>query len=243
MCGRFILIQEANSLKKHFGADFPEEARYRPSYNISPGQKTVVITGDFPKMLRMLRFGLFSNELPINEIHVNIRPEEDGIKANGLDYHEGTSIFDDPVYGNLMRMHRCLVPADAYIEFPEGSKFNKPYVIYLRNKVRPFTLAGIWNEAFLPDSNEAIRSFSILTTSPNRLVARLHSSRMPVIFHREDEERWLCDSTPQEELSALMKPYPAELMNGYPIAPTIINPKANDPGLIHPAGPRIFPEG
>jgi hypothetical protein len=31
-------------------------------------------------------------------------------------------------------------------------------------------------------------------------------------------------------------------MNAYPIAPTIKNPGADDPGLIHPAGQRLMPE-
>jgi len=43
-------------------------------------------------------------------------------------------------------------------------------------------------------------------------------------------------------LTRLLVPYPGELMNAYPIAPTIKNPRADDPGLIHPAGQRIMPE-
>ncbi|WP_255454164.1 hypothetical protein [Prolixibacter sp. NT017] len=40
----------------------------------------------------------------------------------------------------------------------------------------------------------------------------------------------------------MLQPFPAEHMNAYPIAPTIKNPQADDPGLIHPAGPRLLSE-
>jgi hypothetical protein len=40
----------------------------------------------------------------------------------------------------------------------------------------------------------------------------------------------------------MLQSYPTDRMNAYPIAPTIKNPKADDPGLIHPAGPRLEAE-
>ncbi len=103
-------------------------------------------------------------------------------------------------------------------------------------------MAGIWDVWSNPDSGELFHSFAIVTTYPNQLVARLPYHRMPVILFREDEAGWLSKDASPRELSLLMKPYPAELMNGFPIAPTIRNPLANDPGLIHPVGPRIFTE-
>ena len=71
---------------------------------------------------------------------------------------------------------------------------------------------------------------------------KIQHHRSPVILHRSDEKKWLSDSLPLSEVTRLLNPYPGELMNAYPIAPTIKNPRADDPGLIHPAGERIMIE-
>ena len=71
---------------------------------------------------------------------------------------------------------------------------------------------------------------------------KIQNHRSPVILHRGDEKHWLSDTTPLSDVTRLLVPYPGELMNAYPIAPTIKNPGANDPGLIHPAGQRLMAE-
>lgn len=242
MCGRFILIQDAISLKNRFQTDIPEGVSLKPSYNISPGQNTVVITGERPHELQLYRFGLTPSWAQKPMLLINVRSEGDNNPNNDPDYSGEMAIFNKPAFRKPILSQRCLIPADAYIEGTTTEKLNKPYVIYLRNKVRPFAFAGIWDEWKHPETGELIHSFAILTTFPNRLVARIPHHRMPVILSRENEARWLSKELSTDELSAMMQPYPAELMNGYPIAPTIKNPRANDPGLIHPAGPRIFAE-
>jgi putative SOS response-associated peptidase YedK len=87
-----------------------------------------------------------------------------------------------------------------------------------------------------------IYSFAIITTVANDLMQKIQHHRSPVILHREDEKNWLSNSLPLSEVTRLLVPYPGELMNAYPIAPTIKNPRADDPGLIHPAGQRLMPE-
>ena len=42
------------------------------------------------------------------------------------------------------------------------------------------TMAGLW-EAWNPPAGERVRSFTIITTAPNELCARLHN-RMPAIL-------------------------------------------------------------
>ncbi len=243
MCGRFILIQDAISLKNRFKLEIPEGLDLRPSYNISPGQKTAVITDERPHELQLYRFRLTPSWAQKPVLLINARSEGDNNPTDDPEFSGEMGIFNKPSFRKPIRSQRCLIPADAFIEGTVKEKLDKPFVIYLRNKVRPFAFAGIWDEWKHPESGELIRSFAILTTFPNRLMARIPHNRIPVILHRENEKRWLANGLSTEELSSMMVPYPAELMNGYPIAPTIKNPRANDPGLIHPAGPRIFTEG
>ncbi len=242
MCGLFILIQDANSLKDRFRAELPGETSLQPSYNISPGQRTAVITGDRPNEIQLFHFGLTPHDALKPVLLIEARSEGEKNPTDDPDYTGELGIFNVPAFRKPIHSNRCLILADAYIEGTPDARLNRPFLIYLRNKIRPFAMAGIWDVWSNPDSGELFHSFAIVTTYPNQLVARLPYHRMPVILHREDEARWLSKDASQKELSAMMKPYPAELMNGFPIAPTIRNPLANDPGLIHPVGPRIFTE-
>lgn len=242
MCGRFILIQDAISLKNRFKLDVTEGLDLSPSYNISPGQKTAVITGEKPKELQLYRFGLTPHWAQKPMLLINARSEGDNNPGDDPYYNGPMAIFDKPAFRKPIRTQRCLIPADAYIEGTTNEKLDKPYVIYLRNKVRPFSFAGIWDTWDNPGTGEKIFSFAILTIFPNQLITKLPHHRMPVILSGEDEAGWLSRDLSSEELSKLMKPYPAELMNGYPVNPVIKNPRTNDAGSIQPTGPRIISE-
>lgn len=242
MCGRFILIQDAISLKNRFKLEIPEGLDLQPSYNISPGQKTAVITNERPNELQLYRFGLTPHWSQKPMLLINARSEGDNNPGDDPDFSGPMAIFDKPAFRKPIRTQRCLVPADAFLEGTTKEKLDKPFVIYLRNKVRPFAFAGIWDLWENPGTGEKIHSFAILTTRPNQLMAKLPHHRMPVILSRENEGRWLSSDMAYDDLSSMMIPYPAELMNGYPVASAIKNPKLNSPGLIEPTGPRIFPE-
>ena len=70
--------------------------------------------------------------------------------------------------------------------------------------------------------------------NPNPLVEPIHD-RMPVILHPRDYTKWL-DESPQtpDALKPLIKPFPADRMDAYPVSP-LVNKPANDmPELVVP---------
>jgi putative SOS response-associated peptidase YedK len=89
----------------------------------------------------------------------------------------------------------------------KGQKAKQPYAIAMKDG-SPFGIAGIWENWRDPASGEWIRTFAILTTDANVLVADIHD-RMPVILSRSDYGRWLGDEPDPRDL---MRPFPAELM-------------------------------
>jgi putative SOS response-associated peptidase YedK len=89
----------------------------------------------------------------------------------------------------------------------------------------------LWENWHSPE-NEEIHSCTIITCEPNSLLAQIHN-RMPVILDRNNCWEWLADK-PEKELSELLKPYPAEAMNGYPVGQSVNNPRVDDPSLIKP---------
>ena len=65
-------------------------------------------------------------------------------------------------------------------------------------------------------------------------MASIHN-RMPAILLREEEDAWLDpDQTESTTLQRLLAPYPAALMEAYPIAPAINNPRSDYADLVKP---------
>ena len=78
----------------------------------------------------------------------------------------------------------------------------------------PFGIGGLWENWKNPTSGEWVRTFAIITTDANELVAEIHD-RMPLILASGDYTRW-----PSEEPNPrdLMRPFPAEPMRMWPIS-------------------------
>jgi putative SOS response-associated peptidase YedK len=94
-------------------------------------------------------------------------------------------------------------------------------------------LAGLW-ETWRSPTGERVRSFAIITTTPNELCAELHN-RMPVVLGRETWSAWLGEVPADvRQLNALLVPCPSEEMTCWPISPRVGNVKNNDPSLIEP---------
>jgi len=95
------------------------------------------------------------------------------------------------------------------------------------------TLAGLW-ETWRSPAEETVRSFTIITTTPNELCAPIHD-RMPVILAPEVWPEWLGEEAVEEAaLKGLLGPYPPELMTLWPVDKRVGNVKNNDPSLIEP---------
>jgi hypothetical protein len=71
---------------------------------------------------------------------------------------------------------------------------------------------------------------------------KLPHHRSPVILDRKHEAKWLNTDLPLADVTKLLKPYPADLMNAYPVDPAIKNPRAEGVDLLKPIGERIVPE-
>ena len=58
----------------------------------------------------------------------------------------------------------------------------------------------------------------------------------------EDEGLWLRIKTPLSEILNMLNPYPANLMNAYPISPGIVDRGLNDISLVQPVGEPVYQE-
>jgi putative SOS response-associated peptidase YedK len=105
----------------------------------------------------------------------------------------------------------------------------------------PFAFAGLWDRWKDP-AGGFLESFTIVTTTPNQLTSAIHN-RMPAILRPQDYDLWLshppvekhAPRLPQFELLALLRPYPAELMQAREAHPDVGNVRNNHPGLLNSA--------
>jgi putative SOS response-associated peptidase YedK len=230
----FILASDFKRIESRFSmAKLPELVDYTPSYNISPGDKCYIINNNQTKEILLFDFGLCVN----GEVMAFVRAEGDRNAEDNSNYKGSKAIFLKPEFNRLIRYQRCLVLGDAFVV---GIDENKPHLVYLRDKKRPFAFAGIWDR--LKTTDGEFYSFAIITTTANPLVAQLGFNRMPVILLNEDESTWLRTSAQLSDILSMLSPYPANLMNAYSISTKIVDKMLNDISLIQPTGNKVYQE-
>ena len=67
-------------------------------------------------------------------------------------------------------MEDCPVPSCTMSPSIKGQKAKQPYAIAMKDGA-PFGIAGIWENWKEPASGEWVRTFAIITTDANELVA------------------------------------------------------------------------
>jgi len=95
--------------------------------------------------------------------------------------------------------------------------------------------AGIYSD-LAPDDKQSNRSYSIITTSPNKVMEKIHD-RMPVILHASEFHDWLNpDNEDPNFLTDFLRPYPDDGLNEYIVSKAVGNVRNNDESLIQKTG-------
>jgi putative SOS response-associated peptidase YedK len=136
-----------------------------------------------------------------------------------------------PMFRDAYGQRRCILPVDGFFEWKaiKGQKAKQPYAIAMKD-ASPFGLGGLWENWKEPISGEWIRTFAIITTDANELVAEIHD-RMPLILAPADYVRWLSDEPDPHDL---MRPFPAEPMRMWPISTRVNKPENDEPSILDP---------
>lgn len=220
MCGRFSLGL-VYGFSTRFGV--PEEPKIVPSFNIAPFQQIPVIVRESPNSLRWMRWGLVPHWA---------KGEEFGLKLINV---RSESALEKPMFKPMLRSQRCLIPATGFYEWQKQGVKKRPFNFRLKGE-EYFAMAGIY-DVWKKEGHELI-TCSILTTQANEEVSKVHD-RMPVILPRSLEDIWLTKGTLSEDvLRKIMSPFPATLMESYPVSDTVNDARVNDPGMVIPLNQR-----
>ncbi len=219
MCGRFT-IGEIKDLMTRFSIEEPVADMPRPRYNVAPTQSSPVVVRKSPNRLVMMRFGLipfWAKDLKIGSRLINARAE---------------TVAERPAFRAALKDRRCLVPTTGFYEWKGGESGKTPYFARLKDD-KLFAMAGLFDRWRAP-SGEEVHSFTIITTTANDLLSEVHE-RMPVILSREDEGTWLrSGALDNEERERLLRPFPSERMETYPVSRQVNDLSKDSEDLIRP---------
>lgn len=231
MCGRFAQAQQIDALRVAF--DLQHLLPVYPSFNISPGR---IIAG-----VRATTPVLTDNNGPRPEPERELAPMLWGLVPMwSSDPMSGPRPFnaraetaaEKPTFRNAIKRRRCLIPAQGYYEWHKRERARQPYYFTLRSSAL-FGMAGLW-ERWNGADGSVLDSCTILTVAPNALAAAVHD-RMPAIIAPGDYARWLAPFPMQPgTLADMLKPWPAEDMQSWPVSARVGNVAEDDAALIEP---------
>lgn len=222
MCGRFTSSQRREQIGERFEVAVPETVQ--PRFNVAPAQRILGVrldeTGE--RQATWLRWGLLPHWA-----------KDDRVAFKMLNAKAET-LIEKPAYRGLLAKKRVLIPADGFYEWrvsPVDGK--KEPIRFTLHDDELFAFAGLWTSRVDETSGEIIESTTVITCSPNELVAPVHN-RMPVILDRELEQAWLDPACSREEALTFLRPYPAELMVSSLASRRVNSVRNDDATLLEP---------
>ncbi len=227
MCGRYTLTNpDPVKLRQRFmlgeSAEVPE---VEPRYNVAPTDAVLAVRRDDEgaREAGRLRWGLVPGrwaEKRSGRPLINARAE---------------GLTGQPAFRESFAGRRCLIPADGFFEWRRDENGTLPFWISLADG-ELFAFAGIWAElparASGPDG-EMLHSCAIVTTEPNGLIRPIHD-RMPVILDPGLESGWLDPEASEDDLLAMLRPLPADLLRTREISDAVNDVRNDGPELLEP---------
>ncbi len=135
-----------------------------------------------------------------------------------------------PTWRLPLKKRRCLVPADGFYEWKRiDAKTSQPYAFQMQHQA-PMAFAGLWDAWKAPDGSW-LQSFTIITTEANEVMAPIHT-RMPVILHPRDYNRWLEQDADRLPID-LLRPLEPEFLTASACNPLVGNVKNNGPEMLN----------
>lgn len=218
------LVKE--ELEKRFDATLIDHDKYRPSYyyHAFALPELPVICSEDRSKIQLFKWGLIpSTTRDINEA-ADIRLKTFNARAESIETKQSFSTS----FGSK----RCLIPVKGFYEWQHVGKQKIPWYIY-HSENEIITLAGLYDQWIESNTGETFKTFSIITTDANELLAKIHNSarRMPVILDRQSEKIWLDLSADPASLKNVLGPSDSGLLNAHTVGP-LINDKYADRNTV-----------
>lgn len=225
MCGRYVTVSSPALLAERFGVTEIRSPELDPSYNVAPrADVPVVAERHGERVLDVVRWGLipsWAKDRSIGDRFINAR---------------GETLTTSNAFKRAFERRRCIVPADGFYEWQAiaGQRVKQPW-FFRRRDGEPLAFAGlweIWHDRNEGDDAPRIRSCTIITTTPNELVAPIHD-RMPLVLAESAWDTWLdVDNHDTAALTRLIGPMPAAELEAWTVSTLVNKADNNGPELL-----------
>ncbi|MGM0560315.1 MAG: SOS response-associated peptidase [Pseudomonadota bacterium] len=222
MCGRYYLLSPAERLRKLFRLETVPQLR--PRANIAPGSAIPAVRNEEGSGAAFFapQWGLVPAWAKDQEIALRLKNAR------------CESAPEKPAFREAWQRRRCLIPADGFLEWPEGRGPKQPYGVRHREG-ELLVFAGLWERWYDPAQTapRALESCTILTTAARGALRSVHH-RMPVMLQPQDYDDWLDPTTSGADLATVLDRYPEDelAIDAFPQA--LNDSRVEDPSLLRP---------
>jgi putative SOS response-associated peptidase YedK len=226
MCGRVRLASDYSEIKIRlkFAPD-SLAPNFEPDWNKPPTSPMLVAIRNVEgqRVPKMMKWGLvpsWAKDEKLAYSTFNARSEE---------------FTDKPAFRDAWkRGQRCLVITDGFYEWKKITlKEKQPYAIAMADDSQ-MVMAGLWSTWRNPVTGEEMTSCTVLTCTPNDVMAELHD-RMPVILGEADWPKWLGEEpATNEQLLDLLTACPDEWLKIWPVDKKVGNVRNQGAELMLP---------
>jgi putative SOS response-associated peptidase YedK len=221
MIERFSIGVTASQLAERFEAEEPTS--FLPRYNLCPAQLVPVITHQAPQGFSYFYWGQppgWSKNKTLAERIINVRSE---------------SIGEKPTIRKNMMQSRCLIPSDGFYSWKKlGKKSLIPWRFVMKDKSL-YSMPALWEE-YDDEEGKSFHTFTLITTVANALIS-VANERMPIVFDKESEKKWLSKESNEDELMSLLISSPAERWDGFSVSTKLNDVTFDRPSLVLPMPP------
>jgi putative SOS response-associated peptidase YedK len=233
MCYHYSLTKKQEEIMKMIQAEW--EMPFEPIYHINGFNFPLmpIITQQQPDKVQAYSWGLIPHWVKSLDDVAKLRAQTLNARSETL--------FEKPSFRSYTN-NRCLVLADGFYEWMDFAKQKYPHYVHL-TEARLFAFAGLYAHWTDKETGELVRTFTIITTDANPLMARIHNvkKRMPLILPREEWDKWLDPNLSREEMKEMLRPCPDTEMKAFTISKLITSRNA-DTNVPEVTRPLEYPE-
>ena len=141
----------------------------------------------------------------------------------------GETVAALPTFKEGFRARRCLILAHGFYDSEDMGRWKQPWHLHLKDD-ELMAFAGLW------EARRGAENFTIISSPANAVVSRV-IDRMPVILPQPLWRPWLDSGARPADLQAMLRPFPAELMEAYPVTRQVNQRGFNGPECAEPIRP------
>jgi len=240
VCGRATLTNEdVHEVARELGAEIaPDDAiKFRPRYNVAPSDlHWIVQAGPHGRLLVPAVWGYLTSPPPFSRGRSQ-GPSHGPFAGRPIINVRGEQVGSGRTFREAFQARRCLMITDGFFEWDNA---RSPFWFH-RADGGLVLLAGLYQRGGLADKPQDKpedkmgpsdpERFTILTTRPNQVVARVHD-RMPVMISPSRIDPWL--SGQASEIIDLIAPAPEQTLLATPVSRRVNAVKNDDPACLAP---------